>query len=97
MIENINKAVFSLKSQFSVAAIHEISLRILAEIGIPIPSKKALDLLHAVGCKVDGNPPRAFITEDVIAGSLKKTIPQYGLFDRSGEKRLSSAEITWRS
>ena len=40
MIENINKDVFSLKSQFSVAAIHEISLRILAEIGIPIPSKR---------------------------------------------------------
>jgi trimethylamine--corrinoid protein Co-methyltransferase len=88
VIENINKDVFSLKSQFSVAAIHEISLRILAEIGIPIPSKKALDLLHAAGCKVDGNPPRAFITEDVIAEALKKTIPQYGLFDRSGEKEI---------
>ena len=88
MIENINKNIFSLKSQFSVSAIHDISLRILNEIGIPIPSDKALDILHAIGCKVNGNQTRVFIPEDVITKSLKKVIPQYGLFDRSGEKEI---------
>jgi len=88
VIENINKNVFSLKSQVSVSAIHEISLRILAEIGIPIPSKKALDLLHSIGCKVDTKTKRAFITQDVIADSFKKTIPQYKLVDRSEEKEI---------
>jgi len=88
MIKNINKDVFSLKSRFSVSAIHEISLRILAEIGIPIPSEKALDILHSLGCKVDTNAKRAFIAEEVIAESLKKTLPQYGLYDRSAEKEI---------
>jgi trimethylamine--corrinoid protein Co-methyltransferase len=89
VIENINRTILSLKSQFSVSAIHDISLRILNEIGIPITFDKALDLLLAIGCKVNGNRTRVFIPEDVIAESLKRVIPQYGLFDRSGEKRIA--------
>ena len=89
MIENINKNIISLKSQFDASAIHEISLRILNEIGIPITSGKALDLLLDIGCKVNGNRTRVFIPGDLIAESLKRVIPQYGLFDRSGEKRVA--------
>lgn len=89
MIENMNKKFLSLESRFSAAAIHDISLRILSEIGIPITSGKALDLLHAIGCKVNGSRTRVFIPADVIAESLKRVIPQYGLFDRTGEKSIA--------
>ena len=88
MIKNIDKNIFSLRSEFSVSAIHDISLRILKEIGISIPSVNALDILHKMGCKVDRSQKKAFIPEDVVADALNKVVSQYELFDRSGEKSV---------
>ncbi|MCK5570039.1 MAG: trimethylamine methyltransferase family protein, partial [Spirochaetes bacterium] len=82
MIENINKKIFSLTSDFSVSHIHDISLRILGEIGVPIASEKALNLLYSIGCKVDRKKKIVFISGDIVRESLDKVIPAFELYNR---------------
>jgi trimethylamine--corrinoid protein Co-methyltransferase len=88
MIGNINKKIFSLASDFSISDIHEISLRILKEIGVPVTSKKAQEVLYSAGCKVDKAGETAFIPEGVVAKSLTKVTSRYELYNRTGEDRV---------
>ena len=88
MIENINKKIFSLTSDFSVSHIHDISLRILGEIGVPIASEKALDLLYSIGCKVDRKKKIVFISGDIVRESLDKVIPAFELYNRTNEGKV---------
>jgi trimethylamine--corrinoid protein Co-methyltransferase len=89
MIRNINKKLFSLASDFSVSDIHELSLRILKEIGVPVTSKKAQEVLYSSGCKVDKAGNNVFVPEDVVVESLKKVAPEYGLYNRNGFVRIA--------
>lgn len=68
MIKNIRTNLFRFKSQIDLSEIHQTSLRILEEIGIPLPSEKALGLLESAGCKVDFDKQRVWIfTKDNFA------------------------------
>jgi trimethylamine--corrinoid protein Co-methyltransferase len=80
---------FSFNSEISVSRIHELSVRILQEIGVPITSMKALDLLNETGCTVDRERGVVFIPESVVMESLKKARSHFSLFDRSTSREIA--------
>jgi trimethylamine--corrinoid protein Co-methyltransferase len=81
---NINQ---SLRSGCNSSKIHELTLRILNEIGIPIQSERTIEILHTAGCRIDKLKRRVYIPQDVVDRALHTAVPRYGLFDRSGDKR----------
>jgi trimethylamine--corrinoid protein Co-methyltransferase len=75
-------------SGFPVSKIHELSLRILDEIGIPIQSERAIEILEAAGCRIDRSSDKVFIPKDVVMKALKAAVPRFSLYDRSGTNEI---------
>ena len=75
MINNINKNIFQIGMNFNVSDIHETSVKILSDIGIPIGSFKALGILNSIGCKVDYESKRVIIPESIISNALSLNYP----------------------
>jgi trimethylamine--corrinoid protein Co-methyltransferase len=89
VITGIRGKAFSFNSDISVSQIHELSVRIMHEIGVPIKSVKALDLLKETGCTVDRERGVVFISERVVMESLKKARSHFSLFDRSTSREIA--------
>jgi trimethylamine--corrinoid protein Co-methyltransferase len=79
----------SIVSSVTVSKIHSLSLRILDEIGIPIQSERAIEILDAAGCKIDRDGSRVFIPKDVVTKALKAAPPHFSLYDRSGTNEIT--------
>lgn len=60
----------------------------LEEIGIPLPSEKALGLLDSAGCRADFDEGRVWIPESVITKALSCAKSSHKIYDRSGERSL---------
>ena len=74
----------SILSGFTVSKIHELSLRILDEIGIPIQSERAIEILDIAGCRIDRSGNKVFIPKNVVTKALKAAVPRFSLYGRSG-------------
>jgi len=76
-------------SSVTVSKIHSLSLRILDEIGIPIQSERAIEILDTAGCKIDRKGNRVFIPSDIVTKALKVVPPRFSLYDRSGTNGIT--------
>jgi trimethylamine---corrinoid protein Co-methyltransferase len=92
LINNINKNIFQNGMHFNVSSIHETSLKILNNIGIPIRSSRALEILDSLGCKVDFESKRVIIPESIINNTLSFNNPLKKMYDRSGEKFIDISD-----
>jgi len=72
-----------IESGFVVGNVHSLSLRILEEIGIPIQSERAIEILDAAGCKIGRKGNRVFIPPEVVSNALKAAPSHFRLYDRS--------------
>lgn len=76
----------SVLSDDDVERIHQATLEVLERTGVRVSSNKALELLHAAGCEVDGElvriPPR------VVEEALRLAPSGFRLYDRNGENPL---------
>ena len=87
-IEGMFNIQRSIVSSFTVGEIHSLSLRILDEIGIPIQSERAIEILDAAGCRINRDRKRVFIPEDVVSKALNTAVSRYSLYERSGVNEI---------
>ena len=75
-------------SNGEIKAIHEASLTLLEEVGIKIPSEKALHLLEGAGASIDPEEQVARIPEGLLNECLRKMPGEFDVYYRDGSKRL---------
>jgi trimethylamine---corrinoid protein Co-methyltransferase len=66
--------------------IHELSLRILQEIGGVVKHDEALNLLREAGAKIDGQ--KVFISEALVNKALESVPREYTVYDRKGNPAM---------
>ena len=71
-----------------VETIHDVSLRVLEEIGIEFLSERALDLLAAAGARVDRSDKLVRFDRGLVAELLAKAPASVTLTPRNPERRL---------
>ncbi len=71
-----------------VRKIHETTLRIIEQVGVRFPSKRALDIWEAHGATVDREKKIVKVKPHVIEEALKKAPSQYVLGARDPEQNL---------
>ena len=71
-----------------IKRIHKDSIRILEEVGVKVPSEKALGILEAGGAKVDRDKQVAYITEAMVDAALKNAPKEFLLGARNREHDL---------
>ena len=69
--------------------IHKDSIRILEEVGVKVPSEKALSLLEKAGAKIDWDSQVALISEAMVTDALKKAPKEFTLGARNPEFDLT--------
>ncbi len=69
-----------------IATIHEVSLRILAEVGVHLPHDEALCLLGDAGARIDRDAQRAWLPAGVIDRALASAGKQFTLYGRDESK-----------
>ncbi len=72
-------------SNEEIKVIHKDSIRILEEIGIKVPSDKALGILEAGGAKIDWDKKAAYITEEMVIKALNTAPKEFTLGARNQE------------
>ncbi len=73
---------FSIGTDQDVEAIHEMSVRILSEVGAVFHSPEAVELFKQHGAKTDGNI--VYISRELLDKALKTVPSSYRLYDRDG-------------
>ena len=72
-----------------VEAIHEMSLRVLEEIGILFLNEEALKILHQEGCDVDFTTQNVKFDRAYIEAQLQKAPAHFTLTPRNKEKQIA--------
>ena len=81
----MNGAVLSLDE---IKRIHNDSIRILEEVGVKVPSEKALGVLETGGAKIDWDNQIAYITESMVDAALVSAPKKFLLGARNREHDL---------
>lgn len=81
----MNGAVLSIDE---IKRIHQDSIRILEEIGVKVPSEKALGILENGGAKIDWDNQIAYITEGMVNAALETAPKKFVLGARNPEHDL---------
>lgn len=71
-----------------IKRIHDDSIRILEEVGVKVPSDKALELLSAGGAAINRESRVAYITADMVAQALKTAPGEFLLGARNRQHDL---------
>lgn len=81
----MNGAVLSLEE---IKRIHQDSIRILEEVGVKVPSEKALGILEISGARIDWDNQIAYITESMVDKALETAPKKFVLGARNPEHDL---------
>lgn len=81
----MNGAVLSLEE---IKRIHQDSIRILEEVGVKVPSEKALGILEVSGARIDWDNQIAYITESMVDKALETAPKKFVLGARNPEHDL---------
>ncbi len=73
---------FRVLSDGDIQRIHEAALEVMEEAGVRFPSKQALDILEAAGCKVDRETKVAKLPATLVMEMLRKAPAQFLLAGR---------------
>lgn len=71
-----------------MALIHKESIKILEEVGVKVPSERALSILEKAGAQVNYDTKIVFITENMVNKALKKSPKEFTLGARNPEFNL---------
>jgi trimethylamine--corrinoid protein Co-methyltransferase len=74
--------------ELDVEQVHRTALRILEEMGIPIGSKKCLELLQSAGGRVNFDAQKVWIPESVVDKALQPQRECHQVHDRSGGRSV---------
>jgi trimethylamine--corrinoid protein Co-methyltransferase len=74
---------FEILSADQVEAIHQASLRVLAEIGVNFLLPEACDLLEAAGCEVEAGGPRVRFDPAFVEQRIRSVPPSFTLHARN--------------
>ena len=69
-------------SKTDIENIHELSLKILASVGIQFEHPRALEILNANGCRVDGQ--KVFFDRSIIEETIEKIPASFELYTQTG-------------
>ncbi len=83
----MTKTAMQVLSNADVQRVHDMSLRILSEVGVRIESRQALDLLRDAGAKVDDRG-LAFIDETLVDRSVEAAPENVRISSRRGEDHV---------
>ena len=75
-----------LLSDADISAIHNISIKILSEIGVKVPLRSALEALAEAGARVDFSQEIVKLSEKLVMDSLQRAGKQYVLYGRDGSR-----------
>lgn len=73
-------------TQADLEAIHEASMRILAEVGVNIPLPEAREIFRSHGARIDGR--LIFLTEAQLLGALQSVPRQFKIRARNPQRNL---------
>ncbi len=76
----------SLLSPDEIRAIHETSLRVLADVGVVVPHEEVLDRLAQAGAVVDRSNNHVFLPEEIVLRAVEIAGKQYVLHGREPGK-----------
>jgi trimethylamine---corrinoid protein Co-methyltransferase len=74
-------------SDTQIEKIHNVSLRILEEVGVEIPHKEVLSRFADAGAKIDVDKPRVRIPADIVVKCVRQAKKQYTLYGRDISKK----------
>ncbi|MHB9070849.1 MAG: trimethylamine methyltransferase family protein [Sedimentisphaerales bacterium] len=74
-------------SDSQIEKIHNVSLRILEEVGVEIPHKEVLSRFADTGAKIDFDKQRVRIPADVVLKCIRQAKKQYTLYGRDINKK----------
>jgi len=69
-------------SDEALARIEETALRLLSEVGIALEHRRATEMLHSRGCRVEGG--RVYIPRDTVQWALDNVSPHRQFYNRDG-------------
>ncbi len=84
-MENVNKLQFL--SDRALADIESTAHRLLGEVGIALEHAEAREMLHGLGCRVEGG--RTLIPPDVVAWAMENVTPHKDFYNVDGSHAFS--------
>jgi len=74
-------------SDEALARIEETAFRLLSEVGIALEHQRATEMLHGLGCRVEGD--RVYIPQDTVQWALDNVSPHRQFYNRDGSPAFS--------
>jgi len=72
------------KNNITPIDVHNTSLGILEDIGIPVNSERCLKIYDSIGCKVDYQVKKVWFTENIIDNALSVARGSHRIYNREG-------------
>jgi len=77
-----NRLRLEFLSQRALDQIEEAAYRLLDEVGLSLEHDRAREMLHGLGCRIEGD--RTFIPHDVVQWALNNVVPDREMLNRDG-------------